>query len=152
MASLPSDVIAVEAVSHRFAVREMLAELMAHLQAWDLPRDDLHRFELVVAEVLNNVYEHACGYEDGIYVAATARLDPPLVRIEVVDRGAPMPGLALPERASPCAQPDARTMPRETMPEGGWGWMLIRDLTRSVHYERRDDENHLHLSLPLGAA
>jgi serine/threonine-protein kinase RsbW len=150
MPSLPPDVIAVEAISHPLAVREMLADLMARLQPWDLPEDDLQRVELVVAEALNNVYEHACGYADGIYVAATARLDPPLVRIEVVDRGAPMPGLALPERAERRSPAEARNLPREAMPEGGWGWMLIRDLTRSVHYERRDDGNHLHLLLPLG--
>jgi serine/threonine-protein kinase RsbW len=146
------DVIAVETISHPLAVREILAALMARLASWNLPADDLERFELVVAEVLNNVYEHACGYEDGIYVAATARLEPPVLRIEVVDRGAPMPGLALPERKPARAPAEARSLPRAAMPEGGWGWMMIHDLTRSVRYERRDDENHLHMLLPLGAA
>lgn len=144
-----ADVICIEALSHPFAVRDMLAKLTQGLSSWGLDANTLHKVELVVAEALNNVYEHACGYQDGIYFSTTARFVPPGLVIEVVDHGAAMPGFVLPKQALATARPPRVDVPVQALPEGGWGWMLIRDLTEDTCYERKADGNHLRLRMRL---
>jgi len=142
-----SDILFIETKSHRLAVREMLDALMDGLVAWQISPENLHRIELVLAETLNNVFEHACAYEDGIYLAIKIELERPYLRVEVVDEGVAMPGLSLPKQALPNHIGPDVNVPRDAMPEGGWGWGLIRDLTDHIRYERHDNKNHLHLQL-----
>ncbi|MFN6979493.1 MAG: ATP-binding protein, partial [Gemmobacter sp.] len=62
------------------------------------------------------------------------------MRCAITDRGAPMPGLALPEGRLPPPGPE--------VPEGGFGWHLIRSLARDLEYERQDGFNRLRFNLP----
>ena len=92
--------------------------------------------EIVLAEVLNNVVEHAYARHSGditLVLRGTGRG----LACELTDRGAAMPGLTLPVGAFQ----DLGEV--EDLPEGGFGWYLIRTLVEDLRYERRGDENHL---------
>lgn len=117
------------------AVRAGLRRLMASPALADLPADLRQEAELVLAEVLNNIAEHA--YADGpglIEVQVAAQGDG--LACYVRDRGAPMPGGVPPSGGLPAATgPD--------LPEGGFGWHLIRTLTRDLSYARDRGGNRL---------
>ncbi len=124
------------------AVRVALARLLAGSPVQDLPDDDRGTVELVLAEVLNNVAEHA--YAGGSGPVEVGLCSTPLgIACRVVDRGLAMPGGKLPEGDLPdVAPPD--------FPEGGFGWHLIRSLTADLTYARRAGRNRLSFLIPLG--
>lgn len=112
----------------------------------DLTQDDAGTLELVLAEVLNNIVEHAyAGRSPGPVVLSLRRLDGGLT-CQVEDQGLPMPGLRLPEGKM---QPVADEL--RDLAEGGWGWALIRALTADLRYDRRQDVNHLSFRVPLAS-
>lgn len=142
-----SDVLMLQVRSHPFAVRDLLRQLMQAVAGWDLQSEARVRLELVAAEALNNVFEHACGSQDGISIELNAELHPLSIDLHIVDQGNPMPNLDLPKQAGVNAVAPDVNVPLQDLPEGGWGWMLIRDLTQTMSYERRNDANHLCLTL-----
>ncbi|MCU0902485.1 MAG: ATP-binding protein [Tabrizicola sp.] len=125
------------------SVRQALAGMLDLPPLGLLPRDDKGLAELVLAEVLNNVAEHAYG-EAGGEVAITLALDPAGIRCLIVDGGRAMPGERLPEGRLP----DARGTALEDLPEGGFGWHLIRSLSSDLSYARVDGQNRLAFVLP----
>jgi len=101
--------------------------------------------EQVLAEVLNNVVEHAqADRPDGLIELAISRSGDSMI-CDVRDDGAPMPGLCLP--AGDMAEIDGDL---QSLPEGGFGWYMIRTLTEDLNYERRDGCNHLHFRILAG--
>lgn len=120
------------------AVRQVLHRLIADLEGRDIPPEARGAAEIVLAEALNNVVEHA-------YAEAGGEIEFELVperdglRCSIVDRGAAMPGLRLPEGALPAGDQPA---------EGGFGWFLIRSLARDLRYDRVEGTNRLSFSLP----
>ena len=129
----------VEFQSDPLAVREELARL-ADRPPVSMLEDDLQATaQIVLAEVLNNIVEHA-------YAGTTGRIEMTLwvadgtLRCEVRDYGLALPGERLPEGALPPADADA-------LPEGGFGWHMIRSLTGDLAYRRRDGCNHLGFTL-----
>ncbi len=99
---------------------------------------------LAVAEALNNVAEHAYAGQAPGPVHMTADLFDDVLHVTLDDHGRPMPGLVLP----PPRLPDA-TGPRDTLPEGGFGWFLIHKLTDTLTYNRRAGQNTLLLGFAL---
>jgi serine/threonine-protein kinase RsbW len=124
------------------AVRHSLARLMSEPPLRDLSPDRRGTAELVLAEVLNNVAEHA--YADGAGPVAVT-LTPVAAGIccQVVDQGAAMPAGRLPDGILP-----ATDTALADLPEGGFGWHLIRSLTRDLSYARSDGCNRLSFLLP----
>lgn len=114
-----------------------------------LSPEDSGSLELALAEVLNNIVEHAYAGRAPGQVSVSLMLasagDALLCRVE--DDGHPMPGMALPEGQM---QPVAERI--EDLAEGGWGWALIRTLTDEIVYERQAGRNRLHFRLPLSKA
>jgi serine/threonine-protein kinase RsbW len=123
------------------AVRAALARLLAAAPVQDLPEDDRGTVELVLAEVLNNVAEHA--YAGGSGPVEVGLCATPLgLACQIVDRGLAMPGGKLPDGGLPdVAPPD--------FPEGGFGWHLIRSLTADLTYARSAGQNRLSFLIPL---
>jgi len=122
-----------------FAVREALATTMQALEGYGLSPCDSVNVELVLAEALNNIAEHA--YKDdtrGMVELQIAHRDNSLVCV-IIDDGAPMPNATLP----------ACTLPEDDMPEGGFGWFVIQSLSQSVQYQRVNDRNHLVIEMAL---
>lgn len=128
-------------------VRRVLQDIRARM-AGRLSPDDAGSLELALAEVLNNIVEHAfAGRAPGLITVSLTEAgkgDALLCRVE--DDGLPMPGMTLPEGHM---QPVAERI--GDMAEGGWGWALIRTLTEEIVYERRAGHNRLHFRLPLSA-
>lgn len=120
------------------SVRAALLAVTAVPPVAELAPDLRGTVELVLAEVLNNVAEHAYADSAG-HVAVTVALQPGALWCEVVDEGAPMPGGTLPEGR----------LPEDDLPEGGFGWHLIRTMTRDLQYRRQRGTNRLNFIIPL---
>lgn len=129
------------------SVREMLHDIRVWVSGHVAVTDCVDCVEIVLAEVLNNIVEHAyqgCG-EGAIRLHVTL-LDR-CVSIEVRDDGLPMPERRAPEGQRPAVWAG---QPVEDLPEGGFGWSLIRNLCHDVDYHRRGGENRLRVTVPLG--
>ena len=112
-----------------------------------LPIEHLFTLELVLAEVLNNVVEHA--YRDsgeGLIELAISVHDG-RINCTVVDQGEPMPGGALP----PARRHSPKALALQDLPEGSFGWALIRDLTTGLEYRRNQGINRLSFRINLPA-
>lgn len=132
-----------------FAVRQTLGELRARLGATVGP-EMLDRLELVLAEVLNNIVEHGGGAESVRGAPWAPQVHLCIVSHEgglacaVTDDGVVLPDECLRPRALP-----GDTGAVEELPEGGFGWYLIQDLTQALCYFREGPRNFLsfHVSL-----
>jgi serine/threonine-protein kinase RsbW len=127
------------------SVRENLAHMLAMPPLAGLLPEDRSMAELVLAEVLNNVAEHAYANARG-RVAVTLAAVSGGVSCLIVDQGIAMPGGRLPDGQLP-AKPAAAL---DDLPEGGFGWHLIRVLTRDLSYVRRAGSNRLSFTLATG--
>jgi len=128
------------------AVRGALARSIAALEPLDLSADCRASTELVLAEVLNNIVEHAYARSDGP-ITLEMRLAEDALACAVRDHGLPMPAGRMPRGAR--ARLD---VPDEDLPEGGFGWFLIRRLTRNLAYVRDGGSNRLTFLVPLERA
>lgn len=127
------------------AVRRALASALEGLAHLDLTADEQGVVELVLAEALNNVIEHAYGSQHRGWVELACRHLSDGLHVEIRDEGRPLPDGLLPiapDRVNPAAL--------ETLPEGGFGWFLIRDLARDAAYHRADGANHLTFRIAVG--
>lgn len=121
-------------------VRQVLRAVLARF-ARAISADDAGALELALAEVLNNVVEHAYADHDGLIVVEVSR-EADALACMVTDRGRPMPGEMLP----PALDFDSLS---EGLAEGGFGWPLIRTLARDLTYSRRGQINVLGFRLAL---
>ena len=130
------------------AVRTLLDQVFAQLSPLSLDVEERGTIELVLAEALNNIVEHAYPEPDAvgtIDLTSEARADGLHFRIE--DDGEPMPDGHLP--LGNAADLDVDSM---DLPEGGFGWFLIRGLAKNVAYSRTSGRNVLTLRLAISAA
>lgn len=104
--------------------------------------------QIIMAEVLNNVVEHAYRYAHGHVMEVSVWLRADGILCEVRDEGEPMPWGRAPSGVMPPVDPDRPG----TLPEGGFGWALVRDLTRDIRYCRELDQNRLQFLIPSGVA
>lgn len=138
--------------SHPDDVRHALRSAVAKF-ARVISADDAGALELTLAEVLNNIVEHA--YADrplGPIVLEVARAEGAL-RCRVTDRGHPLPeGLVEGPAASvsPAPEDSPPALPCLDIAEGGYGWPLIRSLTTDLAYQRHGQMNVLTFRLPVG--
>jgi serine/threonine-protein kinase RsbW len=129
------------------SVRDGLRRLMSDPIVARLAEDDRSTVELVLAEVLNNVAEHAYFAGFGtVEVTLTPAVDG--FGCLIIDYGDAMPGNALPEGRPPWAE----GLAPDDLPEGGFGWHLIRSLARDIAYRRDGAENRLGFFVPLRCA
>ena len=142
LANVPDD-LCQEIVAEPEAVRAALEHLPLSLAPCGLSADVVGTLELILAEVLNNIVKHAYRSGGG---AITLRLGlgEAALWCEVCDTGAAMPGGHLPAGA-----PAAIDVAVDDLPEGGFGWFLIRTLAQDLSYHRDGGTNRLSFSLPL---
>lgn len=124
-------------------VRDGLAHMMTTMPLCSLSDAGRGTAELVLAEVLNNIAEHAYAGQGGP-VMVTLQDVPLGIGCLLVDQGAPMPGGTLPEGS----QAGRTGLALADLPEGGFGWHLIRSLTRDLAYTRVAGTNRLSFLLP----
>lgn len=127
------------------AVREALDKIFDALAQCSLEMEEKATIELVLAEVLNNVVEHAYPEPDATgKIDVSAEILSSGLAFEIKDYGHPMPdGLA------PLGKQADLDVDFDDLPEGGFGWFLIRDLAKDVIYQRVNDTNVLSLRLAI---
>jgi len=124
------------------AVREGLARILALPILADLGADDRGTTELLLAEALNNVVEHAYANWPGEIRLRLSRKGGDIT-VCICDQGLPMPENAPPRGTLPVIGAP------EHLPEGGFGWFLIRNLARDLAYRRQDGSNALSFRIPV---
>lgn len=122
----------------QLAVREAVTGLRAALERQDILPDLAGSVEIAAAEALNNVTEHAYQEAQTGDVALATFIDPSTLHLSITDAGRPMPGGKIPAKT-------LRNLPDITadLPEGGFGWDLIKNLCEDVEYQRIEACNHL---------
>ncbi|MAM25408.1 MAG: serine/threonine protein kinase [Rhodobacteraceae bacterium] len=121
-------------------IRPTLARLLGGLSPLSLSAEDRDAVEIVLAEALNNIVEHAyCAARVACPIDIMCRHGERALDIRITDGGRPMPDDCPPPRTEPTPIPQ----------ENGFGWMLIHTLTDDVSYCRRRGKNHLAMRLPL---
>jgi serine/threonine-protein kinase RsbW len=138
---------APEPIRRRFtsgdvATRETLGEVTAALLEAGLSDDDIANAELILAEALNNIVEHAYAGTQG-----PVELDIDLCRdgldCTLRDRGRPAPFDGPPDTPLPEIEPPL------SLPEGGFGWHIIRCLSTDLRYTRAGDWNEFSFRMPF---
>lgn len=124
--------------------RTAITRIMAGLEHADCAADERAEIEIALAEAVNNVVEHAFAEQPEAEGQITCRIARDAVTLTLTDNGRPLPGEHVPEgRAAPVDGP------RQDLPEGGFGWFLIRQLADSVAYRREAGLNRLTLRFLL---
>ncbi len=120
------------------ALRKALKKAMEFLRGLDFGQDACGVVELVLAEAINNVIEHAyAGERQGVVELIICQNGPEL-EFRILDDGLPMPGDKAP--AGHLRDLDCDT---QDLPEGGFGWFLIHELTSKLEYRRAGTRNQL---------
>jgi serine/threonine-protein kinase RsbW len=116
------------------------------IRAWaaaQVCEDLVGTLELVLAEVLNNVVEHAHAGMMAGEIDLRVMPERGGFRCIVIDQGGPMPGGTLPPGRMPRS-----TVPLALLPEGGFGWAIVRRLSGALSYQRSGGRNRLELLVP----
>ncbi len=130
--------------SDNLSTRKTLREIRHALEREAVHSDFVSRVESVLAELFNNIAEHA--YQDmGMgEVHCTIDRQDDTMTVEVTDQGVPMPGGEMPEGALPDMDVDITDLP-----EGGFGWFIIRSQVDALTYQRLDLGNRTRLTFAL---
>jgi len=128
------------------AVRQSITTVVDALQTANLGQNNLSSVEIVLAEVLNNVAEHAypeTGPAGPVEINYTIESDG--VHFHISDQGHPMPDGKLPVGKEQDLDVDLMDLP-----EGGFGWFMIHTLARDIVYERVGPQNFLTFRIATG--
>jgi serine/threonine-protein kinase RsbW len=142
----PFDSFTISFTGAEDGVRDAIAQTLAQLSPLGLNEDETDTVELVLAEVLNNIVEHALAQTgNDTQIEIRADHDPRGLEVTIIDEGAKMPNGVAPHPRPPVVDVE---MPE--LPEGGFGWFMIHTLAQDVLYARQDGRNHLKLRLAVG--
>jgi serine/threonine-protein kinase RsbW len=103
-----------------------------------------HMWQLALAEACNNIVEHAYREKRAARIDLSLWLEGETLIARLTDTGHAMPGLRIPDGV-------ARDLsgPVDLLPEGGFGWLLIRQVATAIGYRRTAAGNELSLTIPL---
>lgn len=128
-------------------VRRIIHKTMEELNKIGIDADDVGTVEIVLAEALNNIVEHAYDEDDKSgEIKLVVKQRSSGLMVEVSDKGHPMPNGRAPLGNHPMSE-----FNNDPMPEGGYGWFLIRELVRDLIYDRRDGQNFLVFRIAVGS-
>jgi serine/threonine-protein kinase RsbW len=135
----------VEVTSGPLAVRAALQGVFDRLAPLALDVEETSTVELVLAEALNNIVEHAYPTSDANGpIQLHVRHCADGLHVQLCDWGRAMPE---------CELPTGRLEPSDVdvadLPEGGFGWFLIKYLSRDVEYTRIKGKNCLKLRIAV---
>ena len=137
-------------------VREALTFLRERFDG-SAAEDVIARVELALAEVLNNICEHGARHDA---LRLGGRTHTPLIHLcvarhtggiacAITDDGQPLPASCLETTGLPYIPPEDGAIDLGQLPEGGFGWFLIQDLTASLSYFREGRRNFLAFIVPV---
>ena len=116
-------------------IAKLQRELESFGQKCSLSSKTLFELNLILEEVLANVISYAYGDNQLHEIVVRADLRDGELLIEVEDDGRPFNPLQIP--------PPDLDQPLEQRKVGGLGLPLVRELTSSIEYTRREEKNHL---------
>jgi serine/threonine-protein kinase RsbW len=129
--------------SDPFEVRKALESVLTDKCVSGVSASSKATIEIVLAEVLNNIVEHAYNQRsDGVITVEMVPSHTGLA-FAVTDNGVAMPADELPKGKN-----HVLTCPVQDLPEGGFGWRLIHLMTTGLRYARASDVNVLHFHVP----
>lgn len=137
------EVLSLQSEATPEATRGMLSRVMAELKDL-MTAERAGMIEVALAEIVNNIVEHAYAECPDGEIRLTALVDDTLLRFEIRDDGLPLPGGTLPP-----GRPADLGGGRQALPEGGFGWLLIRSIARDLSYARQDGVNRLTVDFDL---
>ncbi|CUH86740.1 Serine-protein kinase RsbW [Phaeobacter sp. CECT 5382] len=139
-----ADTFACSFTATELDARSGISLVVKRLRDFNLPEERVGDVQIALAEAVNNVVEHAYSGQATGDVRIRCDLEREQLWIRISDAGPPFPDDQLPagERADVSG-------PLEDLPEGGFGWFLIRELTNRIHYERQNGNNQLSLCFEL---
>lgn len=117
--------------ANHMSTRTALSDIRAALEGCELDGGLIGRVEIALAELFNNIAEHAYRNDGTGEVRCSMGLKDRCLVVEVTDQGGPMPGGEIPEGALPNLD-----VPFEDLPEGGFGWHLIHAQTDAITHLR----------------
>ena len=130
--------------SSELEVRNALARILENLTPLALTEEEASAVELVLAEVLNNVIEHAYPVSDTGNVRLTCHHKQDGLHFNIYDRG-----VAMPDGQLPVGNLSQHNVDLEDLPEGGFGWFLIQHLAKDLDYQRTAGQNRLSLRIAV---
>lgn len=123
-------------INSRFdRVRDVDQFLETYLTRAGVGADDAYGTRVAVAEALNNVIEHGYRGADGCDIHVDMSLNGTELCVSIRDRGHPMS----PGAASSALLPSFDPEDVESLPEGGWGLMLIEAYMDGTDYATSED-------------
>lgn len=142
---IPNAGFTLRVLARNASIREALADVRGRLECRGLPLEELNTVEVVLAEVMNNVAEHAYAWRRDGEMLVYLRTSPEGLHCSVTDEGRAMPDEMLPfgDGLDPAT-------PLHDLPEGGFGWLIIRRLAHDVSYLRQQGVNQLVFRLAVG--
>ncbi len=133
---VPHDSTRLVIPSTPLAVRQALCALFDTLMPGPITQPARDAAQIVLAEALNNIVEHAYAQSPG-EIEVTVTFSATGLVCSITDAGLPMPDACLPPG-------DLAPLPQSgDLPEGGFGWHLIRALSQDLHYRREGGRNLL---------
>lgn len=127
-------------------VRRTIHQATDALSKEGLSAEAVGSVEIVLAEALNNIVEHAYDEANPGKINLVIKQRRSSLLFEISDKGNPMPNGRAPLGNHPMSE-----FSTDPMPEGGYGWFLIRELVRDLIYDRREDHNYLIFRMAIEA-
>ena len=125
-------------------VHSVVQRVLDDLGALNLSDDRRSDFKILLVEVINNIIEHGYQRENSNPIELSLTRDGRSLKFVFVDFGLPMPfGKIQSDILNPAAYA------RDQLPEGGFGWQIIRQLAHDIGYERNGRVNSLSLKLDI---
>lgn len=140
--------ISIRLLSGTVQVRKTLEQSYTQLKEAGLDDDICDISQIILAEVLNNVVEHAYSFAEGHPICLSLWLRGDGIWCRIKDYGVAMPN-NVPPAGRPAVIPG---QDRDTLPEGGFGWAMVHELTEGLRYFREAGENELSFLIPTGGA
>ncbi len=133
-----TDSLSLSFAADEMALRAALGQVREYLANSGFPECFLGSVELVLAEAVNNVIEHAYADRPEGQIDLHLEKRDAVVVITIEDEGVQMPGGRAPEGRQHDLDVEV-----EDLPEGGFGWFLIRSLTDRLDFSRIGSRNRL---------
>lgn len=120
------------------AVRSAISTIRGLVNRTGCSSKDAAQLEIALAEVFNNIVEHAYADRTDGMIDVTLEMSDTGIHFTFLDTGAPMPTgrLASGHTADP-------KLAAHEQPEGGYGLHLLRTCVRKLRYSRNGDTNCL---------
>ena len=125
-------------------IRQVVEDICQHLGQAGLPAADLTSVQIVIAEILNNIVEHAYGINGTGRFSVHIRVRGGLLFAGFCDCGQRIPTNVLTPQSMD--DPDSDI---PDLPEGGFGWSLIHILVSQLRYRYVSEQNWLTVAIPI---